>query len=106
LAQSRLRVVAARLLIRERVSFSDCAFAEFVVRELTQPLAGSIHPYKYRLAYVVDGVCILRYDNEAGKGDHQHVGRIETRYEFVSVRHLMADFRHHIARLLREDRDP
>jgi hypothetical protein len=28
------------------------------------------HEFKYSLAYVVEGECVLRYDNEAGKGDH------------------------------------
>ena len=23
------------------------------------------------LAFVADGICVLRYDNEVGKGDHQ-----------------------------------
>ncbi len=34
--------------------------------------AGSSHGFKYRLAYVVDGVCVVRYDNEVDKGDHRH----------------------------------
>jgi hypothetical protein len=33
------------------------------------------HELWYRLALVVGGKCVLRYDNEAGKGDHRHVGR-------------------------------
>jgi len=36
-------------------------------------LAGSVHSFKYRLAHVVRGVCVLRDDNEAGRGDHRHV---------------------------------
>ncbi|MCK7582478.1 MAG: hypothetical protein MZV65_47450 [Chromatiales bacterium] len=24
---------------------------------------------------MVNGACVLRYDNEAGKGDHRHCGR-------------------------------
>jgi hypothetical protein len=35
---------------------------------------GSRHQYKYRLVLVVNDDCVLRYDNEAGKGDHKHVG--------------------------------
>jgi hypothetical protein len=34
---------------------------------------------------VVDGVCVLRYDNEAGKGDHKHIGTVETAYVFESL---------------------
>ena len=28
-------------------------------------------------------LCVLRYDNEAGKGDHRHIGRVEKLYKFV-----------------------
>ncbi|TLZ12398.1 MAG: hypothetical protein E6K34_17835 [Gammaproteobacteria bacterium] len=27
-----------------------------------------------RLAYIANQHCVLRFDNEAGKGDHEHVG--------------------------------
>jgi hypothetical protein len=42
--------------------------------------------------FVVAGVCVLRYDNEAGKGDHKHVRGRELKYRFVSVDNLVADF--------------
>lgn len=51
-----------------------------------------MHSYKYRLALVVDEECVLRYDNEAGKGDHKHIGGRETPYAFSTVDHLLADF--------------
>jgi Family of unknown function (DUF6516) len=47
---------------------------------------------KYALAYVVKGTCVLRYDNEAGKGDHKHVGSIETGYRFTTPAQLLTDF--------------
>lgn len=53
---------------------------------------GSDHNIKYRLALVVDGTCVMRYDNEAGKGDHWHSGRREMPYRFVGVNELMTDF--------------
>jgi hypothetical protein len=34
----------------------------------------------------------LRYDNEAGKGDHKHVDGREQSYTFVSIRKLRVDF--------------
>jgi hypothetical protein len=34
----------------------------------------------------------LRYDNEAGKGDHKHVGERETPCRFGDVATLQADF--------------
>ena len=44
------------------------------------------------MALVVGGECVLRYDNEAGKGDHKHVGETEERYRFKSAEQLLADF--------------
>ena len=35
---------------------------------------------------------MLRYDNEAGKGDHRHVGGVETGYAFSGDETLLADF--------------
>jgi Family of unknown function (DUF6516) len=81
----------AELLLRER-RVLEAGFIEVIVWKLPQPLSGSIHSLKYRLAYVVDGQCVLRYDNEAGKGDHQHVGAKERPYVFVSVNQLLDDF--------------
>ena len=34
----------------------------------------------------------LRYDNEAGKGDHKHVGEREVPYPFIDLATLQADF--------------
>ena len=52
----------------------------------------SVHLFKYSLAYVVDETCVLRYDNEAGKGDHRHYGAKEESYAFLSPEKLIADF--------------
>jgi hypothetical protein len=62
------------LLLNERHILSEDAFVEIVVWRLSSPLSGSRHGFKYRLALVVNGECVLRYDNEAGKGDHKHIG--------------------------------
>ncbi|WLR93538.1 toxin-antitoxin system TumE family protein [Shinella zoogloeoides] len=68
-------------------------FAQMVIWQVPTPLRGSRHLFKYRLAFVVDGVCVMRYDNEAGKGDHIHFGAEEHPYVFSSVRKLLLDFR-------------
>lgn len=70
----------------------EVGFIEVIVWGLPEPLSGSTHSFKYRLAYVVEGECVLRYDNESGKGDHRHVGGKETTYVFVSVDQLLDDF--------------
>lgn len=92
-------------LVRTRIIYTDTAFAELVLWQLPKPAVGSRHLYKYRLAYVVQGECVLRYDNEAGKGDHRHWGGHEQVYDFVSVDDLIADFRADIARWNHEDAD-
>ncbi len=65
----------------------------WVIRRLPDAAPGSAHPFKYRLALVVDGVCVLRYDNEAGKGDHRHVGARQEVYRFTTLEAVLADFR-------------
>ena len=81
----------AELLMRER-RVLEVGFIEVIVWGLPEPLSGSAHSFKYRLAYVVEGECVLRYDNESGKGDHRHTGGKETAYVFVSVDQLLDDF--------------
>ncbi len=56
------------------------------------PLRGSSHNLKYRLALIADGTCVMRYDNEAGKGDHRHLGDREFPYDFIGVDQLFVDF--------------
>lgn len=82
----------AELLLRERHVVSDTAFAEIRIWRVARPVRGSSHDLKYALAYVVRGACVLRYDNEAGKGDHRHIGQIEHPYAFTSPQQLLADF--------------
>ena len=87
----------ADLLMRER-RVLEVGFIEVIVWGLPEPLSGSTHSFKYRLAYVVEGECVLRYDNESGKGDHRHMGGKETTYVFVSVDQLLDDFLADVAR--------
>lgn len=76
----------------------EVGFVEVMVWRLPEPLSGSTHRFKYRLAYVVEDDCVLRYDNESGKGDHRHMGGKETTYAFVSVDQLLDDFLADVAR--------
>ena len=92
-------------LIRTRITYSGIAFAELVLWQLDKPVAGSAHAFKYRLAYVVQGVCVLRYDNETGKGDHRHFGSRERPYVFTTPEQLIADFQHDIERWNHENRN-
>jgi hypothetical protein len=69
----------AELLMRERLILSSRAFVEIVIWKLPQPLADSQHTFKYRLAYIANQRCVVRFDNEAGKSDHKHLDEIEAR---------------------------
>ncbi len=81
-----------RLLLRERRVVSERQFAEVVIWHLPESVPGSSHDFKYRLAFVVDDICVIRFDNEAGKGDHKHVGEKQVPYTFFSLSQLIADF--------------
>jgi hypothetical protein len=85
-------------LLDERLTLEEDAFVELVVWRLDRPLEGCEHRFKYRLAYVIRGNCVVRYDNEAGKGDHRHVGKRERPYGFTSLDRLQADFWADVAR--------
>ncbi len=88
----------AQPLIRDRIEYADDAVAHVTVWKVPRPIRGSQHDYKYRLAYVVNGKCVLRYDNEAGKGDHRHWDDDENPYVFMNLSQLLADFTSDIAR--------
>ena len=92
-------------LVRTRIAFSETAFAELVLWQVPKPVAGSAHWFKYRLAYVVGGVCVVRYDNEVGKGDHRHFDGKEGSYNFKTPDKLIVDFQRDIARWNRENSD-
>lgn len=82
----------AILIAKEREAYSPAGFSDITIWHLPRPVPGCTHPYKYRLAYVVSKECVLRYDNEQGKGDHRHFVDGETPYEFTSVEQLYSDF--------------
>jgi hypothetical protein len=86
----------AKLMLNERHTISEIAFVEMVGWHVPSPLPGSGHAFRYRLALVVNGICVLRYDNEAGKGDHQHKGEEEIPYQFITPQLLLKDFWHDV----------
>jgi hypothetical protein len=93
-------------IIHLRIAYSESSFAELVLWRLPSPLEGSTHDYKYRLAYVVQGECVLRYDNEIGKGDHRHFGGEENVYVFTTPEQLVDDFQKDIERWNHENFSP
>ena len=96
----------AALVARTRIVYAENAFAELVLWKVPSPVAGSNHAFKYRLAYVVNGVCVVRYDNEVGKGDHRHFRGRESDYSFTTPDALLAAFERDVARWNLENSDP
>jgi hypothetical protein len=82
----------AEPLLRERHVIAEDAFVELRIWRVPVKVRGSAHSYKYALVYVIAGHSVLRYDNEAGKGDHRHWGNAETPYHFTTPQALLADF--------------
>ena len=84
--------MTAELMMDERHVLAENAFVEIVIWRLPRAARGSVHRFKYRLALVEKGVCVLRYDNEVGKGDHRHDGDEEQPYRFTTPEALLAAF--------------
>jgi hypothetical protein len=83
----------ADLLLRDRLWLSETAKVEIVIWRVPVPVTGSLDTFKYRPALVSEGECVMRYDNESGKGDHRHLGAREVPYRFVDIDalHFRAD---------------
>jgi len=50
---------------------------------------------------VIDGECVLRYDNERGKGDHRHMQEREESIGFESLAALLEAFETGAERILK-----
>jgi hypothetical protein len=83
----------ATLVIDRKENRADGSIIQAVVWVLPVPLMGSLHRYKYRLYFGKNGNCLVRFDNEQGKGDHKHVRGIESPYLFKDIPKLLKDFR-------------
>jgi hypothetical protein len=82
----------ARLITRFKDVTPEGGVIELVVWRVPERVRPSEHGLKYRAAYAIDGVPVVGFDNERGKGDHCHVRDTERRYTFVSVEQLIEDF--------------
>ena len=90
---------------RQRNAHCETQFAEIVVWMVTTPLPGSTHACKDRLAFALNGdcvpgsaLCVVRYDNEAGRGDRRRLNAAEKACQFFTSDKLFADFERDIRR--------
>lgn len=65
---------------------------ELVVWRVPTPVPPTEHGFKYRAVYALNGVRVVGFDNERGKGDHCHLGDREVPYTFTTVDQLVEDF--------------
>jgi hypothetical protein len=89
----------AVLLHHSKRIYDDGAILEMKLWRVPAPVPGSRHSLKYSLFYGRDGQRLVAYDNEAGKGDHRHLGATEEAYAFTTPDQLVADFLADVARL-------
>jgi uncharacterized protein YwbE len=94
-----MQYMKAMLLLRDRKNFTNGVIVERLVWRLPTPSIERPHGLKYRLYCGQSGHCLVRYDNEAGKGDHCHYGNLEQPYRFVSLEQLLMDFEADVRRV-------
>ena len=83
--------MAAQLITSIKIINPDGSILEVVIWKVPKPVPPTEHGYKYRAVYVVDGVRIVGFDNERGKGDHCHIDGKELPYAFKGVDQLLED---------------
>ena len=62
----------------------------------------SKHRFKYSFFYGRPGERLVLFDNEREKGDHKHIGEVESAYVFESIEKLTADFMAEVKRMRSE----
>ena len=92
----------AKRIFYDKAVLPDSCVVEMTIWQLPQATLERPHGLKYSLFYGRGGQRIVGYDNERGKGDHKHLLDVETRYRFVSVETMVADFLADIERMKNE----
>lgn len=81
-----------QLITRFKDIATDGAILELVIWKVPEPVPPTEHGYKYRAVCVVEGIRIVGFDNERGKGDHCHLDGMEIPSAVTSVDQLIEDF--------------
>jgi Family of unknown function (DUF6516) len=85
-------MVKATIEYHDKVLLPDGGIVKMTIWRLPAASAERPHGLKYSLYYGKGGQRIEGYNNEAGKGDHRHLGLREEQYTFTTVEALIADF--------------
>lgn len=92
----------AELIFEDKQLLEDGSIIEMRIWRVPAPVPPATHPFKYSLFYGRAGEVFVLFDNERGKGDHTHLGGIETAYEFDSPEQLIEDFKAAVAAARKE----
>ena len=92
----------ATRIFYDKAILPDGSVIEMTIWQLPRPTAERFHGLKYSLYYGRSGERIVGYDNERGKADHKHINGVESRYKFIDVETLIADFLADIKRIQNE----
>jgi hypothetical protein len=90
-------------LLQKRLIIGQTCFVEIKIWRVPKAVLASRHDFKNSLALISNGICVLRYDNEAGKGDHRHIGTKEVSYSFSTLEMLQDDFWKNVEQWLKQD---
>jgi hypothetical protein len=97
-----MQYMDATLVFARKDIYPSGLIVEAVIWQLPEPSADRFHGLKYRLFCGRNDECVVRYDNETGKGDHVHYGDREQPYHFTTIGQLVRDFYTDIERLTGE----
>ena len=89
----------AEKILDVRNAFDDGSFLIIRVWRVADPVPASAHWFKYSFFYGRPGERLVLFGNERGKGEHKHIGDVESRYVFESVEKLTADFMAEVQRI-------
>ncbi len=79
----------AQLITKFKNMTPEGGVIELVVWKVPKPVPPTEHGFKYRAVYSLNGVRIVGFDNERGKGDHCHLDGKEVPYTFVGIDQLV-----------------
>ena len=84
--------MSAQLITRFKNITPEGGVIEVVVWRVPAPVPPTEDGFKYRAVYALNGVRVVGFDNERGKGDHCHLDGVEMPYRFDGVDQLVEDF--------------
>jgi hypothetical protein len=86
----------------DKTVLPEGAIVQMNIWQLPRSTSERPHGLKYSLFYGGPDGRIVGYDNESGKGDHKHIRDVETRYKFIDVETMVADFLADVERMRNE----